>query len=158
MTSVEVIENVLASGVLTKALVHLPTVGADNDALKELSARLNRSLSMMHEQILKKWDGINLDVIRIYGVTSNVLGVKKIITSQSFSPAPDAIVFADDPTGFLYAEAQNGEVLSIDSSSGEVEEKARNIDDFFTRLVFGKDAAEFMGDQWLEDLRASGIA
>jgi len=39
-----------------------------------------------------------------------------------------------------------------------VEEKARNIDDFFTRLVFGKDAAEFMGDQWLEDLRASGIA
>jgi len=157
MTSVEIIEQVLASDVLTKALVHTPTSGVDDDDLEQLSARLNRPLSSMHKNILGKWDGINLDVIRIYGVNSNVPGVKKIISSQSFSPASDAIVFADDPSGFIYSEARDGVIFSIDSASGEVIEKALDIDDFFTRVVFGRDADEFLGDQWLKELKATGI-
>jgi hypothetical protein len=39
----------------------------------------------------------------------------------------------------------------------EIKEVATSMDDFFGRLVFGVDSADFLGVQWLEDLKNSGV-
>ncbi len=73
------------------------------------------------------------------------------------SEIPGVIVFADDPAGFSYGEAPNGNVLVYDSDGQTVKTLAADMDDFFSRLVFGVDAKDFAGADWFAELKAARI-
>ena len=77
--------------------------------------------------------------------------------TDMFSGVSNYIVFGDDPSGFMYAEDDGGVIYSVQVSTGDVKELARSLDDFFERLVFGKDAKEFGGQDWEEELRDAGL-
>lgn len=160
MTATEVIERVLKTNVLKKSLTYVSERGATIQELSELSKHLPRPLSNTHLSILKRWNGLNLEILRIYGA-SPIPGELRGLSETQFpqlANLPDTIVFGDDPSGFIFAEAKGGEVISYDVSSDEMEIIATSLDDFFTRLVFGKDAAKFAGDKWLSELRRAGLA
>jgi len=77
--------------------------------------------------------------------------------SKALINVPGAIFFGDDPSGFVYAETLNGTIVSMDSSSGEIKIISSNVDDFFSRLIFGKDASRFAGDDWADGLKAASL-
>lgn len=160
MTATETIELVLKVRLLRKSLVFVPDRGATEPELVELSKKLSRPLSSMHISLLRRWNGLNLDVIRLYGASPTASELRGIAEAQSgpIVMIPGMVVFGDDPSGYVYAEALSGEVVSFDSSSGESKIVASSLDDFFGRLVFGSDAGEFAGDRWLQDIRSVGLA
>lgn len=159
MTAIDTIENVLRAKLLKASLIFIPQHGATEQALDALSKVLPRSLSKTHLSLLKRWNGVNLDVVRIYGATStpNELRGLADVQNEPFSQIPGAIVFGDDPSGFVYAESLDGKIMSLDLSSGEIETIANNMNDFFSSFVFGPKAAEFAGDAWLSKLKKVGL-
>ena len=158
MSAVEVIERALASGVLDPDMTKLPAGGATPDLLREEERAVGRSFSARHKEILSRWNGINLDMLRVYGCGETPAGIKRLAANQW----PDlgdleGVAFADDPAGFVYFEEEGGGVLSFGSDGGDVERVADDLDDFFARYVFGEDAHLFAGDEWKEELRTHGL-
>lgn len=160
MMAVETIERVLDSDILKLSLTYVPGRGATAQELTELSRVLSRQLSTRHLTLLKRWNGINLDIVRLYGATPTSGELRALSETQTgpLAEVPGSIVIGDDPSGFVYAEALTGEIISFDSSFGDVKTIASDLDDFFSRLVFGIDAAQFAGDEWLRDLRKADLA
>lgn len=156
---VETIERVLEAKVLKKSLIYVPERGATEQELAELAKKLPRVLSESHLSLLKRWNGINLDVLRLYGASPAIGELRALSEAQSglLVSLPGAIVFGDDPSGFVYAETLTGEIVSFDSSYGDLRAVASSLDDFIERLVFGKDADKFAGDDWRDDLRGAGL-
>lgn len=159
MTPVEIIERVLETQVLKKSLTYIPDTGATLEELTSLSKNLPRELSGSHVCLLGRWNGINLDIVRIFSASSTNTELRSLTESQlgRIEGVTDAIFFGDDPSGFLYLEDSLGEIYSLDSQSGNVRQVAVNLVDFFARLVFGKDAADFAGDDWHRDLKRVGL-
>lgn len=159
MNAVSRIEKVLSSGVLIPEMLVIPDFGATESEIHEEESNLPRQLSHSHKSLIKKWNGMNLDLIRIYGCGKVHPELNRLSERQSgvLSEGVGNIVFADDPAGFMYAEKNDGSILSVQVSTGEVRDVAKNIDDFFVRLVFGKDARDFGGDEWVEELVDAGI-
>ncbi|WP_428001387.1 hypothetical protein [Acidovorax sp.] len=153
MTAVRTIDKIIQSGILNRDLSEIPKNGADFTQLAELDNGLPRAISKMHKQILVAWDGLNLEIIRIYGAGLSVASVKRLIESQRYAVTEDMIVFADDPAGFIFMEGGDGSVYSLDSKTSNFERIAFNLEEFFADKVFGKDAEEFMGDYWFGRLK-----
>lgn len=159
MTAIEIIERALESKVIKNSLTYVPDRGATSEELSILSKDLPRFLSESHLSILKKWNGINLDMVRLYGASPSQ--ELRGLSETQYGPLlyfPDAIIFGDDPSGFVYAERSDGKIFALDSSSGGIEIVATSLDDFFTRLVFGEDADQFAGDEWLSEVKRAGLA
>ena len=156
MIAVDVIEQMLSIGVLNSALTSVPNMGASEIELVRVVKTIGRPLSEPHARILKRWNGINLDIIRIYGATSTDEETRSLADAQITGMAllPGTIAFGDDPSGFIYGEDVAGSIVSFDSSCGELEIIASDMDDFFCRLVFGKDAEMFAGKEWAKLLLA----
>lgn len=159
MSAVTIIEKAISSGVLLEDMMVVPRIGSSDSDIKQEEKGLPRPLSKSHISFLKKWNGINLDVVRLYGCGNVHEELKRLSSSQSgvLSELEACIVFGDDPAGFMYAEKDNGSILSVQTSNSEIKEIAQNMDDFFERLVFGKDAKEFAGEDWEEELTDAGM-
>ena len=159
MTATETVARVLESGLIKRGLMHIPGRGATKQELEALSRKLVRPLSDAHSTLLMRWNGINLDVVRIYAVTP-VPGELRGLEEVQAGPLTEirgAIVFGDDPSGFVYAESLDGTIISLDSSFGTVSVVAEDLDSFFGRLVFGIDAAKFAGDDWFDEVKQAGL-
>jgi len=159
MTAVDVIERALDAGILIESLTYVPQRGATEGELAKVAGDLRRPLSEGHANILRRWNGINLDVLRVHGASPSPGEIQGLAEVQS-GPLADVhgtVVFGDDSSGFVYGETESGEVMSLDLASGQIKKIAASIDDFFVRLVFGKDAAEFAGECWLDELKGAGI-
>ncbi len=159
MSSVTIIEKAIKSGVLIDGLTVIPDVGASDAEIAEEEVKLPRPLSDQHKAILKRWNGMNMDVMRLYGCVDVHEELRRLCDGQMdmFSEVEGAIVFGDDPSGFVYAESLNGSVHSVQVSTSESKILAASIDDFFERLVFGRDAKEFGGGDWEEELVDCGL-
>jgi len=159
MSSVTIIEKAIKSGVLIEGLTVIPAVGATDIEVAQEEALLPRPLSVQHKAILKHWNGMNIDVLRLYGCANIHEELRRLSEAQAdmFSGLDDVIVFGDDPAGFIYAESADGSVHSVQVTTGEVKRLADSLDDFFERLVFGKDAKEFGGEDWEEELVDCGL-
>lgn len=159
MTTVDFLELVLSKELLIPELVYVPTRGATHLELAMINSQLPRKLSYTHSSILTRWNGLNLDVLRIYGATQTTKEIKGILESQSgfLGKSSDTILFGDDPSGFLFAEDGEGRILSFDSKSDVQKIIASDMDDFFQRLIFGKDAALFGGDDWADEVLKAGL-
>ncbi|HVQ14300.1 MAG TPA: hypothetical protein VMS40_11950, partial [Vicinamibacterales bacterium] len=75
---------------------------------------------------------------------------------------PDWIVFADSPTGVVYAEGGDGRIHAIDTQSMASEEDslelvASDLDDFFDRYVFGADSDQFCAGDWKDHFHRIGV-
>jgi hypothetical protein len=167
MSAVSKIREVLdprvrTSRLLIESLTVVPSAGATPKLLARFDRELARPLSEAHRAVLSVWNGINLDVIRILGVPPTEKGIPPITDCQGLIPAgpryAGAIVFASDPSGFIYFELPDGSVHSWDHDGGNTELIASTIDDFIGHVVFGARGAEFAGEKWLHDLQAPGLA
>ena len=138
-------------------LTTIPKSGASKGDIAALKDVLPRAISKQHEQLLLKWNGADLDVIRIYGCQNVEANLSFIAEKQFENPINGGIAFGDDPTGFIYLEADDGKVYSLDTVSGNTQELASDLEDFFSRLLFGEDASLFGGDDWKAELQDAGV-
>ena len=167
MTAVTKIRELLspsvhASGLLSHELTHVPSMGVTAEHLAREERALPRPLSESHRALLSVWNGIDLDVIRIFGIPPVERGIRPITQWQRFVPEDPkfagAIAFACDPAGFLYVELPDGSVHSSDHDGGDTQQIASSIDEFIEEVVFGQRATEFGGEEWFKELRALGLA
>lgn len=159
MTNVELIEKVLSSNLLIPEMTYAPPNGASSDEFSMLNKSLPRPLSQPHRDILKRWDGLNLDVIRLYSASPTQGRLRGLTDNQEVTLASrnGYIVFGDDPAGFTYAEDSEGKVWVYDCECNTVNLIAQSIDDFFQNYLFGLNGAAFGGDSWAEELKAAGL-
>ena len=159
MSAVAKIQSVLDSGLLTPELTVVPKTGATADDIRTEQLLLERPLCSDHAELLRRWNGIVLDVVRLYGCGENASEVGRLSAAQIEAEfcAEGLLVVGSDPAGFAYLQAADQRMYCFDTDGGEFEQIAGSLDDFFERLVFGPDAATFAGDDWLAELRAAGI-
>jgi hypothetical protein len=138
------IERVLASGVLSPSMVELPSPATSRD-IGEAESRLGLRLPPALRVILEKWNGANLDVIRF--VSCDLLEIQE-----------HGLYFANDFSGFMYFLDSQGSVVSLDTDGGDVKVVAADLADLLTGYLFGSRASEFMGPEWLNELKAAGLA
>lgn len=158
MNGVAVIEKVLQSPLLSPGLTLVPPDGATDAELAEEEGLLPRPLSEQHRRLLHRWNGIDLEVIRFFGCGQAIEGIGRLSTAQLKPDSGDGLlVVGSDPSGFIYLETSMGRIYSFDTDGGDLDEDAAGLDDFIGRVVFGKDAASFGGEDWLEALRSAGL-
>lgn len=148
------IEEVLKSGVLIPELCTIPEEGISEDYLRAHNYFDNDIISKNSQyiELLKKWNGIDLDIIRIFGTNKNN-------TSQEirFDPELSLLLVASDPAGFLYGMDKKGCIYSIDTKSNVKQQVAESFDDFIVNFIFGTKSEEFLGKEWRMELEAAGI-
>lgn len=159
MTSaVQVITRALDSGVLAPDLSYVPAEGASAEMIAKEERALGRRLSPQHVAVLRRWNGLDLEVLRLYGCGDVPPRIRRLAENQWPDEWPvEGIIIGSDPAGFMYLEDSAGNILSLDHDGGEVKTLASGVDDFFGRLVFGEDAHLFAGDDWKEELRSHGL-
>ena len=138
------VERVLASGVLSRSLTELRPPASLQD-IGKTEARLERRLPDTLRALLGRWDGANLDVVRL--VPCDTLEVQE-----------EGLYFANDPAGFMYFLDSEDRVVVLDTDGGGLKAVAANVDDFLTGYVFGSRSEEFMGARWLAELKVAGLA
>jgi len=159
MSAVTKIQEVLATGLLIPQLTIIPSRGALDEEIRQEEVLLRRRLCFDHVAILRCWNGIALDVVRLFGCGENASNVGRISSSQikNCVGIEGAITIGSDAAGFVYLQTCDGHVWVLDSDGGKVEQLADNLDDFFERLVFGQDAISFGGPEWMKELRDAGV-
>lgn len=160
MTNIELIEKVISSGLLLQPLTYIPTQGANPSELLMLDDSLPKPMSNAHKTILQKWNGLNLDVIRLYGASPTPGELNGLAESQEgvlISFNDGYIVFGEDPAGFIYLEDGEGRIWSLDSEIQVSSLIARDMDDFFQNYLFGLKGFEFGGENWMQELRSAGL-
>lgn len=159
MSAIERIQAVLDARVLVPQLMVVPTTGAMESEIDNEQLLLGRSFCADHVEILRRWNGIGLEVVRLFGCGDSAGQSGRISALQFISGygVEGAIAVGADPSGFIYIQLADQRLFSLDSDGGEVTQVAKDLDDFFERLVFGTDASSFAGEEWLADLRSAGI-
>lgn len=158
MTAVTTIGRVLSSGLLDPDLSTIVGRGATEAEIRAAEDFLGRELSGGFRAVLGHWNGIDLDVLRLYGVGTTDPGIGNIETCQlPAGTSRGSVVIGSDPSGFVYLERVDGQILQLDTDGNAVKPVASDFDDFIDRLVFGVDAARFGGDAWADEIKAHGI-
>jgi hypothetical protein len=159
MSAAEKIAAVVKANLLSPGLTIVPDRGASEDEIREEEAKLGTTLRQDHLEILRRWNGIALEVIRLFGcgTAARTIGRLSDFQLKTVPKLVNGVVIGSDASGFVYVQKRDGQLISYDTDGGEVEYLAESIDDFFERLVFGPEAASFAGAEWLQELRDSGI-
>ncbi len=141
----ELVDRLLSHRLINHVLVELSSPAATEFEIEAAEHQLGSSLDPGLVEFYSYWNGAGLDVI-------NISSTKQLKNCSS------GIVFASDPSGFVYYFAPTGHVVEEDSDSGESRIVALDFRDFLLGLVFGARAEEFMGVEWLNELRRAEIA
>jgi hypothetical protein len=156
MNAVETIEKALKAGVLLQDMVRVPLRGASEVEIDAEEALVGQKFSLALRVLLRRWNGINLDVLRFYGCQGTItLQVHK--AQLALLREKQLLCIGSDPAGFVYCEDQSGRVFSFDRDGGAILQKAVCLDDFVSRFVFGSDAGLFAGPDWARDLNNAGL-
>lgn len=159
MNAIATIRKVIDSGILESALVSIPSRGATEQEIADEQRLLRLDLCPDHLQILRQWNGVDLEVIRLFGCGEDASPPGRLSENQTPMAVEGvtAIIVGSDPAGFFYSQLADGRIVSIDTDGGENRFVAYGFDDFISRLVFGREADRFAGDEWLVELRRAGI-
>jgi hypothetical protein len=159
VSAIDTIERVLRAHVLKKGLTFIPPRGATDIEVAAADNALQRPLSARHAALLRRWNGLNLEVVRLYGATETPGEIRALAEAQLpvLAATPGTIVFGDDPAGFVYGELADDRIVIWDSELGGIEVVAANMDEFFDHLVFGADADQFAGEDWKAKLEAAKL-
>ncbi|MDD2320503.1 MAG: SMI1/KNR4 family protein [Geobacteraceae bacterium] len=139
MNTKELIEKVIVSGILLKELTELSLFGATDNELAEAENRVGEKIDEGLKELLRAYNGANLDVIRFYA-TGRIINTKQ------------GLKFADDPSGFVFYVNAAGEVISEDLDGGNVVKVASSVREFILSYLFGERSAEFAGEEWHQEL------
>lgn len=157
---VSTIEKVVASGVLIDGLFLLANSGAGSDEIDSAEKMVGHELSSDYKAFLNRWNGADLDVIRLYGC-GNVDESLKSIESQSYliEEFPDFILFGSSPAGFMYLESTlDQKVYVMDAMSSDAPVNiCHSFSEFVVEYVFGERSNEFGGDEWKDELLDAGV-
>lgn len=160
MSAVETIKKVLSSSLLDEDLVTIPGQGAEANEIAAAEEALGRTLSVQYKAMLSEWNGLDLEEIRLYGCgkTDELIGnlAAQQLPEESGVP-PGLVVIGSDPSGFVFLEAEDGGVWQLDTDGGELKQVSSDFDQFISRYVFGPDAHNFSGEEWLEELKSAGL-
>lgn len=159
MNAVEKIEAVVTSGILLPELTIIPQRGATANEMRVEESLLGRRLSTEHVSILSRWNGIALEVVRLFGCGDQTGEIGRLSDFQVDlgTTLKEPATFGSDAAGFLYIQDSACKIWSLDTDGGELREIAKNLDDFIVRLVFGPDALLFAGEDWLRELRGARL-
>lgn len=158
MSATTKIEKVIQSGVLIRELLVIPA-GAQAHQIQDEQRVLGCSLSRDLTLFLSKWNGINLDVVSIFGCKDTHPEIPALRDRQSLLPLTtvNGIVIGSDPSGFIYIEMSDGSIVASDTKSTEQQRVGDSFDDFLCRYVFGEDADQFAGEEWKQALQQAGL-
>ena len=138
-----IISKALSSDLILDEMCELVTPPTLNNI--SLFCSENRiELNNQHHDLLSKFGGSNLDIIRINGLD-------KIIVNEEY------IEFASDDNGFIYKYNAVGQVFLDDTDGGAVSVIAPSIYDYFNHVLFGLNSSDVYGVEWQEELRVHGI-
>jgi hypothetical protein len=144
---------ILGSDLLLRELTFIPVRGATAAEIREEESEVGHPFSEAYRQFLLRWNGINLDVIRLYGAGKVDSRLHRLVKEQ-IPELPHMVVIGSDPAGFIYAENSNGAIYSLDHDGGELKCVAQGFESFIVDYVFGKNSAEFGGEEWLAEVMA----
>lgn len=149
------IEEVLQKKVLIQELCTIPEEGVSEAYLRDHNYFNNDTLSKEspYIELLKRWNGIDLDIIRVFGVNKN-----HIAEEIRFDTELLLLLIASDPAGFLYGMDKKGLIYSVDTKSNAKKQVADSFDDFIINFIFGSRAEEFLGKEWYMELQTAGVA
>ena len=133
----------------------VPTRGATSADIAAIEAAISRSISHRHKELLRRWNGLNLDVVRVFGCNPSTGEIRNLADSQLTDSTN--IVIGDDPAGFTYSEASDGKIYCHDSDPISKRHVADNLELFFTSYLFGPAAESFGGKEWVAELVDSGL-
>jgi hypothetical protein len=139
------IQKLLDKGLLTSSLVELNSAPASSEQIALAENRLNIKLDNGLKEFYSIWASANLELLRI-------------LSPRELQKDDLGIMFANDPAGFIYRFDATGAVFSEDTDGGSVKSVADDFNDFIFGYVFGSRAADFMGSEWLQELRSINIA
>jgi len=154
---IDAIEAVLDSGVLLPDLVEIPEEPARPEAISATETAVGRKLSAQHRQILSRWDGIDLEVVRFLDAGNGDASIRLFSRIDPPSVSRKFVPVAIDPSGFTFLEDLEGTVWMWDHDGGKTEVVATDLRDFVCNYIFGHRAAEFGGGDWYDQLRSSGL-
>ncbi len=160
MRTNEIIRRVLGSALLSKNLSQVPSRGATEIEIANTELQTPHPLSDAFKGVIREWNGLNLDVVRICGVGTPDDGLETVISYLNdfdHLPFPFTAV-ASDPCGFVYGELPDGSILQWDHDGGDTKVVASSFEDFICNLVFGERAAEFLDEEWLRELRDNALS
>ncbi len=158
------IDMALEKKVISKNLSTVPEKGATEDQIMKEEAYLSRPFTSQHRTFLKKYNGLNADMINFYGCGNDLKkGISKI-TEWQFDKYDEEnqdllqyLIVADTPSGQMILEDKNGEIYIFAYDGLPIEKTASSLEDFICNYVFGKRAAEFAGDEWFDEVKAAGL-
>lgn len=163
MEFIEHIKKVIKSGILLESLMSIPTKGATKELINIEEKSMPRMLSQQHRLFLEIWNGADLDIIRVYGVGETEEFIKMLAREHKEwkdiiqELGDQVILFADDPAGFMYFETKDGSIIKLDTDGGKVEKISEDMNDFFLNYLFGRNAAEYAGEGWLQELKDANL-
>ena len=159
MHAIQKIQQVLESGILLSDLVVIPSRGATTQEIIQEERMLSRTISAQHRSLLENWNGIGLEVLRLFGcgVQTGELGRLSDFQVSQDAEYDGVVIIGSDASGFAYLEDSNGGIYSLDSSSGELKLLATTFDSFICDFIFGEDGEQFAGPDWIRDLRDFGL-
>ncbi len=152
---IDTLEKILKSNLLIKELVTIPD-SADVGSIMEEQKIIGKKFSNEHIELLKHYNGIDLDVIRFYGVGVTIKPIKRLARNQDDLDS-EYIAIGDDPAGFTYIQDKAGKIYSIDSEAGEIKYLTSSLSELITCYIFGKDASQFGGKDWEDELKDNKI-
>lgn len=167
MKFIDKIQKVIDNNIdlLMPEFILVPSKGATDKMINDAEKQLSRRLSDQHKFLLKKWNGIELDYIKIFGVfkteSFNIGHIFELVDkNKEYKEFVDevgeqTILFADDASGFMYFENKNGSIFYYDPDYHKIKKIANDMDHFFDECVFGEKSEEYFG--WIEELKANNI-
>ena len=134
----------------------MPLEGAPEEAIAAEEAAVGRNFSFPYRDLLLRWNGINLEILRVFGCGATVKSQVRKMQIPSLR-LKGLICIGSDPAGFLFCEDEHGAIFCYDTDGGRISDLAKDLDDFIDRLVFGPDAQLFAGAEWAQAIRNEGL-
>lgn len=160
MTLFETLEMALASDLLSREMTQLPARGATPLELEALEAAVRRPMSEQHRRLLSRWNGADLDIIRVYGAGAVESGIYPIESEAHWAERlglTGAIIVGSDYSGFLYFELADGSIYQWDHDGDENGVVGSDLEDFLQNRVFGERSRDHYGAEWLAELQRAGL-
>jgi hypothetical protein len=154
---IDFVEKIINSKVLCYNLTFIPKKRPSEQSINRIKESVEISINPIHEIFIRRWNGIDLEVIKIYSFDKKEENIPNLMDRQFDLNKEGLLVFGSSPSGFLYSYDNQGIVFSIDTDGWNIEKVADSFEDFICNYVFGKRSREFGGDEWYEDLKKAGI-
>ena len=158
MRAIRKIQQVIASGILHEDLMILPTRGATVEEITEEEELIGRPLSAQHTGLLEEWNGIGLEVLRLFGCGTDTGEIGRLVDCFAIDSIDrGVIVIGSDSSGFAYLEDRTGAIYSLETSEQRLNFLASDLESFICEVVFGSRAERFAGKDWKDELREFGL-